>query len=250
MDTLAQQEIYSKILFYIESHQGLVTTIFAGFSLIFTFVTVIFTGVLTFLNKRLADETKRMREKDTEPNIEVYIVPHEISSNFLDMVIKNSGGGPARDISWKLEYDEDNIEKKRIQILKMSLFSILHYIPSNEQFKFFFGSAKELLKEPEMKPITIFVKYKNDDRKNEQLKKFTIDIEPWKGMTQIGGKPPLYKIADDIHELKEILRRSISGFDVPLIRTQTEDDYQKENEKELKEAEEYFFQEEKVQNQS
>lgn len=243
MDILAQKDIYSEILFYIDSHQGLVTTVFAGVSLLFTFATVIFTGALTFLNKRLADETRRMREKDTEPNIEVYIVPHEMSSNFLNMVIKNSGGGPARDISWRLDYDEDNIKQKRIQILKMSLFSILHYIPSNELFRFFFGSAIDLLKDPKMKPITISVKYKNDNKKNEQRKTFTIDIEPWIGMAHIGGKPPLYKIADDIHELKEILRRSISGFDVPLIRTQTEEDYQKEKERELIEAEEYFMQE-------
>lgn len=244
MELNFQNELIQNSLLYIDQHQGLVTTIFAGCTLVFTFVTVIFTGILTLLNKRLADETKRMREKDTEPNIEVYIVPHEMSSNFLNMVIKNSGGGPARDISWKLEYDEENIEKKRIQILKMSLFRILHYIPSNEQFKFFFGSAIELLKAPEMKPITVSVKYKNDDRKNEQYKKFTIDIEPLKGMAQIGGEPPLYKIADDIHELKEILRRTISGFDVPLLRVQSEKAFQTEKELERKEAEEYFRQQE------
>lgn len=242
MELNLQNWIIKDTLLYIDQHQGFVTAVFAGCTLVFTFVTVIFTGILTLLNKRLADETKKMREKDTEPNIEVYLVPNEVSSIFLSMVIKNSGGGPARDISWKIEYDKDNIERKEIQIFKMSLFSILHYIPSNEQIKFFFGSAIDLLKKPEMKPITISVNYKNDDRKNEQHKKFIIDIEPWKGMAQIGGKPPLHKISDDIHELKEILRRTISGFDVPLLRVQSEKAFQTKKELERKEAEEYFRQ--------
>jgi len=240
-----QNEFIQKALLYIDQHQGLVTTIFTGCTLIFTVFTVIFTGLLTLLNKRLADETKKMREKVTEPNIEVFLIQHEMYSNFLYMVIKNSGGGSARDISWDITCDKDNIAGKKIQIFKMSLFTVLSNIPSNEQIKFFFGSAIDLMKEPEMKPITISVKYKNDKGKNEQNKKFIIDIEPWKGMSNISSEPPLNKMASDLHELKEIFRKTISGFDVPLLRIQSETSFQKEKESERKEAEEYFRQQNK-----
>ena len=42
------------------------------------------------------------------------------------------------------------------------------------------------------------------------------------------------------HGLKEILRRTISGFDVPLMRVQSEKAFQTEKELERKEAEEFF----------
>ena len=202
----------------------------------------LFTAVLVYLNYRLAKETKRIREVSSEPNIEVYLVPHEQSSAFVNMVVKNSGGGPARDVKWTIEYDKENVRQKKIQIFKMSLFHVLHYIPSGEQFKFFFGSSVELLSEPKMKPITIKTSYSNDFNKNVQNKSFKIDIEPWKGMTTV-GRPPIYEIAEDITDIKKILQSSLAGNVPPLFRVQPEDKYQEELETERKEWEQSIAQE-------
>ena len=124
----------------------------------------------------------------------------------------------------------------------MSLFHVLHYIPSGEQFKFFFGSSAELLSDPKMKPITIKTSYSNDFNKNVQNKSFKIDIEPWKGMTTV-GRPPMYEIAEGITDIKKILQSSLAGNVPPLFRVQPEDKYQEELETERKEWEQSIAQE-------
>jgi hypothetical protein len=198
---------------------------------------VVFTAILVLLNQRLAKETRRIREIGTEPNIEVYLVPHNESSAFINMVIKNSGGGPARNIKWEIDCDKANAESKGIQIFKMSLFNILHYIPANEEFRFFFGSSVKLLQEPVMTPITIKVSYDNDLNSQRQFKSFVIDIKPWKGHTTL-GKPPLYEIAASLKELNSTIKDLARN--PPLVKIQTKKQYDAEIEREMLEAEEFF----------
>lgn len=195
----------------------------------------LFTLFLVLLNRNLVRETKRLREVETEPKLEVYLVPHEQSSNIINMVIRNSGGGPARDIKWEINGDEKDLQEREIKITKMSLFHVLHYFPAKEEMRFFFGESVKLLKEPGMKPIEIRVSYKNNELKKKKPEKFIIDLKPWNGMQQIGS-PPLFDIARSLQKIQEEMHQALTGFPFPKVITQSIEMFRKEQEERLEEA--------------
>jgi len=203
-------QLFQQLLIQLNFYQGLLTAIS--------------TCAIAYLTYKLMKETRRIRELNSEPNIEVFIVPDERSSAFINMVIRNCGGGPARDIKWNIIADKDNVEQKKITILKMSLFNVLHYISAGEEFRFYFGSSFDLLKDPKMKPITIEVSYANALSKNRQNKSFIIDIQPWEGMVVL-GKPSLDEISDSLKQLHKCIDKFFGSTPL-LVRVQNENEYQ------------------------
>ena len=151
----------------------------------------------------------------------------EHETNIINMVIRNSGGGPARKIKWNLDVDEDNVRDLGIPIVDMSLFSVLNYMPANEEIQFYFGNAINIGKKPEMKPIKISVSYCNDKGKHRVSKEFPIDIEIWSGMWHVDFDP-IYNLARYLKTIDENLENICKGMNIPLIRTQEENEYRKE----------------------
>jgi len=99
---------------------------------------VIFTFILVMLNRNLARETKRLREAETEPNIEVYLLPARVSPVIVNMVVRNTGGA-AREIKWDIIADASDLESHGVPIMNMSLFKILSYLPASKTIEFFLG---------------------------------------------------------------------------------------------------------------
>ncbi|GFM35930.1 hypothetical protein [Desulfovibrio psychrotolerans] len=225
MDTTLAYETLSKIVSPLNDIQGLLT--------------LLLTTILVILNYKLAKETKHIREIESEPNIEVYLSPHEKSSSFINMAIKNNGRGTARNIKWAINYDEANAKDKGITIGKMSLFKVLHYLPASEHFLFYFGSSIKLLEEPKMKPIEIIVLYTNDKSSKSYKKSFIIDIEPWVGLTTI-GTPPEYSIAKSISQIEKSIQHAFPIGKPPIFRIQHENEYRAERIREYDEFEQEF----------
>jgi hypothetical protein len=188
------------------------------------------TLLLVLLNYRLVRETQRMREVGTEPKLEVYLVPHEAYVTITHMVVRNSGGGPATQITWNVTEDAAGVQERGIAIQGMALFHVLHYLPAKEGMRFFFGETVKLLKEPGMKPIEISVSFRNQTGKNEQRDTFIIDVKPWSGMSMV-GKPPLYEMAESLKKMQKDFQQIASGFPTPLVRTQPESEYREEQNK-------------------
>jgi len=115
----------------------------------------IFTAVLVLYNRSLARETTQLRKRETEPKLEVYLLPYEGGNVLINMVVRNVGGGAARDIRWQIDADETDLDAHSVKVHKMALFKVLHYLPSEEKIVFYFGSAADILKEPPLKPLTI-----------------------------------------------------------------------------------------------
>jgi len=197
-------------------------------------IIVVFTFLLVWFNLRIARETRRLREVETEPHVEVYLVPYKGSMNIINMIVKNSGGGPARNIKWKISADFDDLEIHKIPIANMSLFKVLHYLPANEKLEFFFGTAVNILKEPKLKPIQIKVEYKNNHNSNKKTDLFNIDLEPFEGMQRI-GTPPDYEMAKALKQMADDFSYFKRGYAKLKVLTKTEKE-------ELEEQEEFFRQ--------
>lgn len=71
-------------------------------TVIFTAVVTLSTIVYAILTAVLVAETRRMRQAQTEPKIEVTIRPREEMINLIHVYVKNIGLGPAYDISFDI----------------------------------------------------------------------------------------------------------------------------------------------------
>ncbi|EMS79142.1 hypothetical protein [Desulfotignum phosphitoxidans] len=218
---------------------GIVKTIIAATNKSQGAIMVLFTFVLLLLNKKLANETKKIREKDSEPKIEVYLIPARISNMIINMIIRNIGGGAARNIKWKIIADEENLKSKDIPILKMSMFKVMHYLPAKETIEFFFGETVKILSEPKLKPIKIEVSYTNDDGKNKPPEIFELNIEPYEGMQTI-GRPTDYEISKSLEAIQKDLHNIATGLSTPQILTQTVEEHKKEKKAELEKNRKYL----------
>jgi hypothetical protein len=78
---------------YIEHHLAVA-------NLIFSAVVAASTLAYVFLTGGLVAETRRMRRLESEPFLDVYLVPNARAINILDVVIQNTGRAPIRNIRW------------------------------------------------------------------------------------------------------------------------------------------------------
>lgn len=188
---------------------------------------VLFIFLLVLLNRNLTRVTRRIREVDIEPRLEVYLLPAHASSTIINMVIRNVGRGAARDIKWEIIADETDLEAHGVRLLKMSIFQALHYLPGQETIKFFFGSALRIFSEPKLKPIKIQVSYKNYKGKKKRSDTFVIDLQPFEGMVTV-GLPVEYEVASALKKIQRDLHNIATGLSQPRAITQTEREERRE----------------------
>jgi len=67
-------------------------------NLLFALVVAVATAVYAWLTAKLVSETRRLREVQTEPHIEVFYRPRDEWISLLDVVARNIGNGPAYDV--------------------------------------------------------------------------------------------------------------------------------------------------------
>lgn len=200
---------------------------------------VVTTGLLIMLNWRLVNETRRLREIQTEPELDVYIIPNQRYINIVELVVRNSGG-PAANVKWSINIDEAVASEKGLKIREVAMFSKAGYIPAREKFVFFLGNAMELLKKPVLPVFTIRVEYDNYLGKNKTKKEFHIDVSQWEGLIVI-GKDPACEIADNLKQLSQTIDKISRANPTPLLfRVQSETSFQKEQDKRKKEVVEQF----------
>ena len=106
-------------------------------SLVFSLVVTVATVVTVWLNLRLVSETRRMREAQTEPHIQVTYKVRDEWINLLDVAIRNIGLGPAYDISFELRSDtvSEKVNNLVASLEKLNCFSKgLVYLGPDQEF--------------------------------------------------------------------------------------------------------------------
>jgi hypothetical protein len=191
---------------------------------------VIFTGLLVLYNRLLSRDTNLLRTRETEPKLEIFLAPVEGATIFVNIVIRNIGGGAARDIEWNIDADAVDLVRHDIHFHEINLFKSHHYFPSEEKIVCFFGSGPQILAEPKLKPIQIHVTYKNERLQNPQKDSFLIDPEPLRGILTI-GTPPIFQIAESLSKISDKLGNLVAVLEKPLVRTIPEAEYQAEESK-------------------
>lgn len=217
---------------YLNANSGALTVIFTG-------VVTISTVVYAVLTAQLVNETRKMRQAQTEPKLEITLKSSEHWISLLRLHIKNIGLGPAYDIAFKVygEPDTDGAQEIIKDVTKANLFvSGLKYIGPSREIITGYTQMTTMYQEKIEAVICFEVTYKDSIQK-EFKEKFRIDLSEFKGLTQI-GTPPMYGIMQSIEKLQKSVDNIATGWKKVQVDVYSQKDRDKERREWEKEEEE------------
>jgi hypothetical protein len=186
----------------------------SGFiGLVFSLVVTIATVVTAWLNARLVSETRRMREAQTEPHVQVTYKIRDEWINLLDVSIRNIGLGPAYDISFELRAEIVGDKKNDLvgTLEKLNCFSKgLVYLGPDQEFSSFWTSLLESHASKLDTRVHIICRYRNATGVRYVMP-CVLDLSELKGISRI-GEPPLYKISKQLESIAKNVDHFASGF--------------------------------------
>jgi hypothetical protein len=148
---------------------------------------------------------KQQREIEKEPIITLRLIPDNKNSSFVNFSIKNTGGGPAYDLSISFA---PNVPYNSSTLNELNMFKRLPLLDKDEQIEFFFASLIEYYNSDKPKNINAVATYYTFPKENKKAKKlirsFEIFIEERKGQMQI-IKKDLNDLVKEIEELKHFI---------------------------------------------
>ncbi|MGX9134966.1 hypothetical protein ACWV26_11400 [Rummeliibacillus sp. JY-2-4R] len=162
-------------------------------------VCLLFVTYFTFL------ETRRQRISREEPIVTLRLIPDNKNSNFLNIVLKNSGGGPAYDLqavfSPDLPYGDTSLNN-------LNMFKRMPLLDSGEEVVFFYDSLIDYIKSPNPKLVTAYLSYYTFPKEVRNAKKFTrsfeINFEERYGQRQL-VKKDMNNLVNELEELKHAI---------------------------------------------
>jgi len=191
---------------FLNSNSGALTVIF-------TAVVTISTVAYAILTWSLVSETKRMREAQTEPRIEVTLKPLDFAINIVRLHVRNIGLGPARNVKFtsRVASGGDGAANLLREFNKANFLKVgLKYFGPGHEFH---SGYTQITKDFDAKIASILtydIEYESvtGKRYNDQI---TIDVAELKGMNQL-GKPNLYAIAQSIDAIQKEFSHVVTGF--------------------------------------
>jgi hypothetical protein len=189
-------------LAFLDQHQSAFSVLFAG-------IVACSTVVYAVLTKRLVDETRRLREAQTEPRLSILLDPKDEWINLIDMTIRNDGPSAAYQIRFRLEGDFPISRDKALSQLRV-IRDGLPYLAPGHSMRFFFTSMVE---QPELKKdarFAIEARYLNAINISYS-NTFSFDFSAWEGLGRV-GEPPLIKMAQAMADLQEDVHSVIQGL--------------------------------------
>ena len=186
----------------------------AGFiGLVFSLVVTVATVVTACLNARLVSETRRMREAQTEPHIQVTYKIRDEWINLLDVSIRNIGLGPAYDISFELRSEAINEEKNDLiaSLERLNCFSKgLAYLGPDQDFSSFWTNLTDSHSSKLETRVEVICRYRNATNVNYTIP-CVLDLSELKGISRI-GEPALYKISKQMESIAKNIDHLASGY--------------------------------------
>lgn len=184
--------------------------------LLVTVVYVAFTGLLYWV-------TAQMRSDATRPNIVIAAVPNSNSDpNFLDIVLRNTGNGEARNIRMSLETDflrDEEAEEGRGRMLsELGYFGEgISYLGPHDERRFFFTSLHEDGDRKLESAFEITLRYEDASGKVFGPVAVPINLREFKNVSVLGrntAQRDRDAMPRDIKELSKQVRRIATALEV------------------------------------
>ncbi|MBS9405662.1 hypothetical protein KG088_18920 [Halomonas sp. TRM85114] len=207
-------------------------------------LTVVFTGVVTLatmvyaaLTAILVSETRKLRQVQTEPRIEITVDVLDFSVNIVRLCVRNIGEGPAKNVKFEPSViDGDEIGESLLEeFLSPNFFKTgLRYFGPGQ---FRFSGHTQTNKNFEAKvssALSFKVAYESVTGKKYE-EEIVVDMAELRGRYQL-GKPNLYSIAKSMEMIQKDLHHITTGFKRIKVDSYESDD----REREEKEREEWM----------
>jgi len=170
------------------------------FSAIVTFSTLI-GAALTVL---LLRETRRMRQAQTDPKIDVSYEVREEFIAHVDIVVRNIGLGGAYDIRFEVAPVTENDETRGLvyELLQINLIrSGMRYLSPGQNARSFFTNVSEDYRRKLNCAFKVTAHYHNDQGRSF-VDEYCIDFSELIGLRRV-GEPPLHKMAKSLESLQD-----------------------------------------------
>lgn len=173
-------------------------------NLLFSGVVALATVVYATLTAWLVLETRKLRQAQTEPHVEVFYRPRDEWISLLDIVVKNIGAGPAYDLKFSMVADESNKATHELLTRLSELKSIengISFLGPGQEFASFWTSMVDQFDQKMQAKIVITSSFLSTTG-DKYTRKHVVDLSELKGLQRI-GKPPLLKIAESVEQLQK-----------------------------------------------
>jgi hypothetical protein len=207
---------------YLNNNSGALTVVF-------TAVVSISTVVYAILTWTLVSETRKMREVQTEPRIEINLKSTDYAINIVHLHVRNIGLGPAKNVRFTSNVSSggEGAEKLLEEFNKANFFNsgLKYFGPGHELLSGYTNIINEF--DAKVASVLIYnIEYKSITGK-KYSDQITIDVSELKGTNQL-GKPNLYAIAQSIEEIQKEFSHVVSGFKKIHTDVYTSDDRDRE----------------------
>ncbi len=154
----------------------------------------------------MVDEMKKQRAIIEEPAVSIKVVPSEDAVNVLNLVLKNTGGGAAYDVS--VTFNPDIPYKGNITLNQLNMFHNMALLDKGESVEMLLASAIEYFKSKNPKKTKATLEYYTTPRYQREINPepkvriIEIDLEERKHQRQIVTRT-MNDLVKEIEELKQ-----------------------------------------------
>lgn len=185
--------------------------------------------VYAWLTARLVSETRRLREAQTEPRVEVIYRCKDEWISLVDIAIRNIGAGPAYDLQFTYEATTDSAGARELlrRLSEIKFISGgLNYLGPGQEYVSFWTQMTNHFDDKMATRVSVHSQSKSALGAIYRTT-HTLDLSEIKGMERI-GTPPLIKIAQSIEKLEKSVDHLSSGFRKLQVDVHTSEDREAE----------------------
>lgn len=151
-------------------------------------------------------ETRKQRIAREEPTVSLRLLPDEKNSNFLNISLKNTGGGPAYDL--RAHFSPD-LPYENITLNNLTMFKRLPLLDAGEEIVFFYDQIVDYMASPDnpksVKATVTYFTLPEEDRSSKPITRvFELNFEERFGHRQL-VKKDMSDLVNEIEELKNFL---------------------------------------------
>lgn len=199
-------------------------------TVVFTAVVTLATVVYAALTAILVAETRKLRQAQTEPRIEITVDALDFAVNIVRLCVRNIGEGPAKNVKFEpsvidggevaenllTEFLSPNFFKTGLRYFGPGQFRFSGYTQTNEDFEAKASSA-----------LCFKVSYESVTDK-KYVEEIVVDMAELRGRYQL-GKPNLYSIAKSMEKIQKDLHHITTGFKRIKVDSYDTDDRERED---------------------
>ncbi|WP_018141541.1 hypothetical protein [Thioalkalivibrio sp. ALJ7] len=194
------------LIAFLNQNSGALTVAFTG---VVTFATVVY-AVLTAI---LVAETRKLRQAQTEPRIEITVDALDFAVNIVRLCVRNIGEGPAKNVKFEPTVVEGGEVAEGLleEFLSPNFFKtgLRYFGPGQSRLSGYTQTNKHF--EAKASSSLCFKVAYESVTSQKYVEEIVVDMAELRGRYQL-GKPHLYSIAKSIDKIQRDVHHITTGF--------------------------------------